>query len=130
VLDPGERLGLAARVEHDERDRDLAEVQLVDQPVTGLTGQVPEKHLPGLRASTGNHDFLAVKCPDVAPVRRVGRLVSLPAEYQPESRLAHTRVAKQHHLGVYIPPRIRPGTDAPQNVVDQIAVDPPTAPGV
>ena len=38
VLHPGERIGLAARVEDDKRHRHLVEVKLVDDPVTRLPG--------------------------------------------------------------------------------------------
>lgn len=74
VLDPRERIGLAARVEDDQGHRDLVQVELMDQPVTRLPGEIPQQHLSGLRAPARNLHLLGIKRPDVTPMGRVGRL--------------------------------------------------------
>ena len=53
VRHPGERIALAVRVEEHQPDRDVAQREPVEQPVTGLAGEVPEQDLPGLLGRAG-----------------------------------------------------------------------------
>jgi len=124
VLHPGKRIGLAAGVEYQQRHRHLAQVKLVDQPVAGLPGQIPQQDFPGLLASGRSLDLLGVKRPDVAAVRGVGRLIRLPAEHQAQPGFPDSGVAEQDHLGVDITGRIgHEFGGAEQRIVDLKAVD-------
>ena len=62
---------------------DLAEMELMNQTVTWLPGQIPEEDLAGLLASVGIAQRLWNAEPgDLAGVRRLGRLEAIAAQHQ------------------------------------------------
>lgn len=77
----------------------------MDQPVTGLPGQVPQQHFPGLGGSPGPLGFEGVERPHVAAVRGVGGPVRLPAQHQAQAGLPNSRVADEDDLGIDIAAR-------------------------
>lgn len=106
VVDPGERVHLVPGVEDDQGDGHLMEVELVDQPIARLPGEVPEQRLPGLPEPVGPVDILAPERPDPPPVGRLGRLERLPREDHPQARLPHAAVPQQDDLGVRVMDRL------------------------
>lgn len=71
VLHTCERIGLAARVEHHQGSGDVVQVELVDEAVVGLSGEVPQQGFLRLALSVGCVDGGGAERPDIAAVRGI-----------------------------------------------------------
>src|SRR5690348_5087654 len=98
----GERVRFASCVENDHRHRHFAQMQLVNDTVAWLAGEIPKQRFARSLALTGYLVLRAAERRHLPPRRRVRGLKWTPAEDQAEPRLADPGVSDQHDFGVNV----------------------------
>ena len=64
-----EGISLAVRIEDDQCDCSIIQVQLVDETVAGLTRQIPQQRLTHLFTSITEFRLVILQGPDIATMR-------------------------------------------------------------
>src|SRR5262245_4814826 len=82
-------------------------MQLVNNSIAWLTGEVPQQRLTGPPAFARDLVFRGAERPYLAARRRVRCLKRPAAQNEAETCLAHPGVSNQHDLGVHIVDRAR-----------------------
>ena len=77
-------------------------MQLVNDAITRLTGEIPQQRLACSPAFAGQLFFRGVERPNRASCRRIRRFIGPTAENEAEAGLSDARVSHQHHLRVHI----------------------------
>src|SRR5215813_4601864 len=77
-------------------------MQLVNDAVTWLTREIPQKRFASSPALAGQLILRSVERPYLPPCGRVGGLKWAPAEDEAEAGLANPGVSHKHHFGIHI----------------------------
>jgi hypothetical protein len=77
-------------------------MQLVNDAVAGLAGEIPQQRLACSPAFAGQLFFRGAERPNLPPRRRIRRSKGPPAENEAEAGLSDARVSHQDHLRVHI----------------------------
>src|SRR5262249_32032555 len=94
----------------DEGDRGLVHLDLVDQPIARLAGQVPEQALPGDGAASRARGLDTLEGEHAAAVGGFGGLEAVAREGACEAGFSDARIAYQDDLGVLVAHRGVEGT--------------------
>src|SRR5215469_8968144 len=98
----GERIRFASCVENDHRHRDFAQMQLMNDPVAWLAGEIPKQRFARSLTLTRYLVLRAAERPHLPSRRRIRGLKRTPAEDQTEAGLADPGVSDQYHFGINV----------------------------
>src|SRR4051794_28844668 len=77
-------------------------MQLVNDAITWLAGEIPQQRLTCSPAVARQLFFNGVERPNLASRRRIRRLIGPPAENEAEAGLSDARISHQNYLRVHI----------------------------